>query len=220
MNFVSILLLSLLCFSVQAKKEKKDSLKSPLPKNQKIKVSTDSPQPQKPSPLKPNSSPARPKDKKSQDSLKTDSKPENQRPLNPTDPVSDSDKKTAQQVLIQVLRQYHLKTIQITVEQEIFLSAVKTSIKSQGSLSLKGEKFRLELKGNPSSLMLFDGEFLWYQADREEKTVFRLKEHTQMQILASFFSETNFFKSFHIKKSLKKTELIFFNLNPKKILKA
>ena len=132
-------------------------------------------------------------------------------------PLSDlSENSTAQSSLREVLKDYQLKAIQIKVEQEIFLSAVQSSIKSQGFLNLKGEKFRLELKGNPSSLLLFDGEFLWYQADKEEKTVFRLKEHPQIQLLTGFFSEKNFFKSFHIKKTRRQRQDYILQLEIKK----
>lgn len=132
------------------------------------------------------------------------------------DAVSDSKNQKAMVVLKQTLESYHLKTMQIKVEQEIFLSAITTSMKSHGILNIKGEKFQLELKGNPSSLMLFDGEFLWYQADKSEKTVFQLKNYPQMQILTSFFSKKDFFDMFYIKKARQQNQEYVFQLLPKK----
>ena len=123
---------------------------------------------------------------------------------------------TAQQALRQTLQNYHLKPIQIKIEQEIFLSAVKTSMKSHGVLDVKGKIFNLKLTGQPSSVMLFDGKFLWYQPDTSEKVVFQLKKPSRIQILTSFFDETSFFKHFRIQKARKKGPNYILQLLPKK----
>ena len=78
----------------------------------------------------------------------------------------------------------------------------------------------MELKGNPSALLLFDGEFLWYQADTGEKIVFRLKEHPQIQLLTGFFSEKKFFKSFYTKKTRRQKQDYILQLGLKKELEG
>ena len=123
---------------------------------------------------------------------------------------------TNQQMLSPTFNHYHSKTIQIEVEQEIFLSSIKTSMKSQGLLNIKGNLFHLKLEGSPPSLMVFDGKSLWYQADTDEKVVFQLKNPSQIQVLTSFFDEDLFFKSFLIKQSQKTGQGYVFQLVPTK----
>lgn len=137
---------------------------------------------------------------------------------NPDAVVSQS-QSTDQKALLalkEALKKYHLKSTQIKIEQEIFLFPINTSMKSQGMLSLKNGKFYLSLYGNPASIMLFDGKFLWYQADISEKIVFCLKEHPQIQILSGLFSEESFLNTFSIKKSVQKNREYFLQLLPKK----
>ena len=121
----------------------------------------------------------------------------------------------AQLILKKALKNYRLETMQIKVKQEIFLSFIKINMKSQGILNIKDEKFYLNLKGQPSSIILFDGDFLWYQADQKEKTVFKLKDHPQIQFLAVLFSEKLFFKHFYIKQALKSNQNYILQLLPK-----
>ena len=130
----------------------------------------------------------------------------------PIKPLSSSKNQKAQLILKQALNNYHLKTLQIKIKQEIFLPAIKISMKSQGTLSLKGEKFHLSLKGNPSSLILFDGKFLWYQADTSEKVVFKLKDFPPIQILTNLFNAQKFFEHFHIEQAKKKSSSYIFQL--------
>ena len=117
--------------------------------------------------------------------------------------------------LKKILKNYHLKPIQIKIKQEVFLAIIKTNLKSEGFLSLQANKFKLELKGRPSSLSLFDGNFLWHQADRGEKVVFKLKNPPKFQVLTNFFNRTDFFKYWAIKKFLRKKPYYFFQLQPK-----
>jgi len=122
----------------------------------------------------------------------------------------------AQKALRKILKIYHLKAMQIKMEQEIFLSAIKTRVKSHGTLNIQVEKFHLNLQGEPSSLMLFDGDTLWYQADTSEKVVFQLKSPSHIQILTSFFDEERFFEFFLIKQAKKTKQDYVFQLQPKK----
>lgn len=110
--------------------------------------------------------------------------------------------------------------MQIKVEQELFLSSIKTSIKNFGVLHLKGGKFHLSLKGNPSSLTVFDGQSLWYQADTNEKLLVFLKNPLPIQILSSFFNEKIFFETFSIQNSRKKNNNYIFQLIPNKEIKG
>ena len=123
---------------------------------------------------------------------------------------------TARLFLKQALKSYRLKSARITVQQEIFLSPIKMKIKSQGFLDIQEKKFRLDLTGQSSSLILFDGELLWYQPDKSEKTVFKLKNPPSIQMLSNFFDETLFFKSFQIKKTIKKGKNYIFQGQPVK----
>ena len=120
--------------------------------------------------------------------------------------------------LKKVLNNYQSTTLQINMEQEIFLSAIQTNIKSQGQLHSQGEKFYLKLEGHPSSVMIFDGKFLWYQADASEKVVFQLTNPSDIQILTRFFDEKKFFQNFHIQKARKVNQEYVLQLSPKKKL--
>lgn len=122
---------------------------------------------------------------------------------------------TAIRVLKSNFKQYKLTNFKINVEQEIFISGIKSTIKSKGTLSIHGDKFRMKLYGNPSSLLVFDGTFLWYQADIKERTVFKIHKPSQIQILTSFFNKTSFFKNFNIKKSQKNNKTYIFQIQPK-----
>ena len=120
--------------------------------------------------------------------------------------------------LKKVMNNYQSTTLQINIEQEIFLSAIQTNIKSQGQLHSQGEKFHLKLEGQPSSVMIFDGKFLWYQADAREKVVFQLTNPSDIQILTRFFDEKFFFQNFHIQKARKVNQEYVLQLSPKKKL--
>ncbi len=122
----------------------------------------------------------------------------------------------AQQALKQALKSYRFKAMQISTDQEIFLSSAKTSIKSQGILNIKGKKFYLYLKGHPSSTVLFDGKVLWYQADMSEKTVFKLKNPPQISILTHWFNEKSFFDHFLIQQAQVKNKDYILQLSPKR----
>ena len=110
---------------------------------------------------------------------------------------------------------YHFKSFKIEVQQEIFLNSLKKSIKSSGTLYKKGKMFRLGLKGQPSSLFVFDGDFLWYQADTNEKLVFQFKDHPQIHLLTGFFSGKKFFETFEIQKIKQQNRLSILQLLPK-----
>ena len=121
---------------------------------------------------------------------------------------------SARLFLKQALKNYRLKSVQIAVHQEIFLSPIKMKIKSQGFLDIHEKKFRLDLSGQSSSLILFDGQWLWYQPDKSEKAVFKLKNPPSIQMISHFFDESLFFKSFQIKKAIKKGKNYIFQGQP------
>lgn len=85
---------------------------------------------------------------------------------------------------------------------------------SEGHLFLKRQKFRLELKGNPSSLSIFDGDFLWHQPDLKEKLVFRIKKQSEIQRLSSFFESQALFESFKLKDFVQRKPLSFYHFQP------
>ena len=125
----------------------------------------------------------------------------------------EQNKETAQMVLKQALKGY--EKVEIKIFQETFLSHLKESIKNDGFLKKKNQKFRLELSGSPSSLIVFDGQILWYQADVREKVIFQFEEHPQILLLSGLFSEKNFFEIFEIKNFKKTKNLYVFHLIPK-----
>lgn len=138
--------------------------------------------------------------------------------LKPSAPPSKK-KHNPKENLKPVFESYNLESLQIKIQQEIFLSAIKINMKSKGNLDIKGNKFYLNLKGNPSSVLLFDGKILWYQSDASEKLVFQLKNPSHIQILTSFFNEKSFFKSFHIKQAIKTEQNYVLQLLPIKKIK-
>ena len=135
-------------------------------------------------------------------------------PIQAKKPPSSTSDQSARAALKQALKSYHLKSAQIAVQQEIFLSPIKMKIKSQGFLDIQEKKFRLDLTGQSSSLILFDGQWLWYQPDKLEKTAFKLKNPPAIQMLSHFFDESLFFKSFQIKKTVKTGKNYVFQAEP------
>ena len=128
--------------------------------------------------------------------------------------------KAGEKALEKLLKKYDKTSFQIKVKQEVFLSLIKTNLISEGVLNVKGQKFRLSLKGKPSSLTVFDGSFLWYQADTKEKVVFKLKDPMPFQILTAFFNKTSFLKAFQIKEFQKKGPFNFYHLQPQQEMKG
>ena len=128
--------------------------------------------------------------------------------------------KQGEKALEKLLKKYQNSAFQVKIKQEVYLSVIKTNLISEGFLNIKDQKFRLDLKGNPSSLTVFDGSFLWHQADKKEKVVFKLKDPMQFQILTNFFNVESFFKNFQIKEFHKKAQFEFYHLKPKQEMKG
>ena len=135
-------------------------------------------------------------------------------------PKIDSQIKQGEKVLEKLLKTYQIASFQLKIRQEVFLSIIKTNLISEGVLNIKNQKFRMDLRGRPSSVTVFDGSFLWHQADRKEKTVFKLKDPLQFQILTNFFNAKNFFKNFQIKAFHKKGSFTLYHLQPKQEMKG
>ena len=117
-------------------------------------------------------------------------------------PTPKSPDNTARLYLLKVLKTYK-GPVQIAINQELFLSSLKTAIKSSGVLNIQNGKFHLSLKASPSSLMVFDGRFLWYQADTKENAVFKLPKDHPAGILTGLLSWDRFFEFFQIRQSQK-----------------
>ena len=118
--------------------------------------------------------------------------------------------------LKKVFQGYQYSSLIIPVKQEVFLSIIKTGLVSKGSIFLQNEKFRLDLKGKPSSRALFDGLFLWHQPDLAEKVVFKLKKPAEIQMLNHFFLKDKFFDNFKIVDFKSNNRFLFYHLKPKK----
>lgn len=127
--------------------------------------------------------------------------------------------KSAESALEKLMDKYPALSFQLKIKQEIYLSIIKTNLSSKGVLNVKDDKFLLDLKGNPSSITLFDGSFLWHQADKKEKVVFKLKNLMQFQILTNFFNAKSFFENFQIQDFQKKGQVALYHLKPKQNMK-
>ena len=139
---------------------------------------------------------------------------------NPPENSSPSIEELAQTALKKAFQNNCEQAVQIKIRQELFLTSIQKSIVSYGVLSMKGRKFKLELKGEPSSLSVFDGNFLWHQADTSEKTVFQLTNHPQIQTLTDFFESTSFSEGFQIKQVQQFNKSYVLELAPKKNIKG
>ncbi|MBC6414815.1 MAG: outer membrane lipoprotein carrier protein LolA [Bdellovibrionales bacterium] len=135
--------------------------------------------------------------------------------VNSEEKLKDKNLVQAHQNLEKIFQNYQSPSLAIPIQQDIFLSMLKTDLTSQGFLFLNPEKFRLELNGKPSSLVIFDGSFLWYQPDLKEKVVFKLKNPIEIQMLNSFFLKNLFFKKFEIVDFRKNSKHFFYQLKPK-----
>ena len=124
--------------------------------------------------------------------------------------------KEAQTSLKKVFQGYRSSSLVIPVKQEVFLSIIKTALVSRGFIFLQNEKFRLDLKGKPSSRVLFDGLVLWYQPDLAEKVVFKLNKPAETQMLSYFFLKDNFFDKFKIIDFRSNNGFLFYHLQPKR----
>ena len=104
----------------------------------------------------------------------------------------------AVKTLKKLLENYQADSLIIPVKQDIFLSLLKTNLTSEGNLFLKGEKFRLDLKGRPSSFSLFDGSVFWYQPDLNEKLVFQMDKPSEIQKMSSLFEINSLLEVFEL----------------------
>ena len=113
------------------------------------------------------------------------------------------------------LQNYEAEFLEIKVKQEIFLSMIKTSLNSEGSLALSKEQFRLDLNGNPSSLSVFDGKTFWHQADKQEKIVFKFNQIQSFQKLSTFLNYESLLKNFKITSFKNQQKTHIYQLWPK-----
>ena len=95
-----------------------------------------------------------------------------------------------------VLQKYQSKNIYMKVTKTSHIAAIGKQTSETGDLYLRSGRFRLSIQGEPASLMIFDGSFLWYQPDRAEKVVLKFKNHPQIGLFASLFDYKSFFKFF------------------------
>ncbi len=119
--------------------------------------------------------------------------------------------------LKKALNKYQSQSIYFKIEKQLFLPEIEETIKEVGDFYIEKQKFRLSINGNPSYLMVFNGEYLWYQSDRKEKIVFKLKDHPQIDLFFRLFDSTRFFEYFSIQKFEKRNKgVYFFHLKTKK----
>lgn len=128
--------------------------------------------------------------------------------------------KKAKHHLQNVFKKYKFQSMKIALTQEVFLESLQESIKTKGVLNKKNHKFQLKLQGNPGSLLLFDGTFLWYQADLTENIVFQLQDSKHMTLVNDLFYEKSFFQTFKIHKVKNIKNIYVLHLVPKKNIPA
>lgn len=129
---------------------------------------------------------------------------------------NQKDHAEARVFLKKVLSKYQNKNIYFKIRKEFSLPVINTIIKERGSFFISDNKFKIAMKGESNYLMVFDGQYLWYQADLKEKIVFKLKDHPDIYLLFSLFNSEQFFKYFKIEKAVKKgARLYHFELSSK-----
>lgn len=113
-------------------------------------------------------------------------------------PKTSAQKEKAIVFLKKVLSQYKNQNIHFKIEKQVFLPSIDHWIKEKGNFYLGNQKFFLQMKGEPSYFMLFDGNHLWYQPDLNEKIVFKFSEHPQLNLFFGLFDSKKFFEYFII----------------------
>ena len=128
----------------------------------------------------------------------------------------EKDFSTARQSLEKLLQNYKADSFIIPLRQDLFLSILKMNLTNQGKIYIKGEKFRLDLKGNPSNLSVFDGVFLWYQPDLKEKLVFKIKNPSEVQKISTFFEIESLLNKLELIDFVQKKPFKVYHFKPKK----
>ncbi len=129
---------------------------------------------------------------------------------------SNKEKEKALSFLKKTLNKYQSQSIHFKIEKHLFLPSLEENIKESGNFYIEKQKFRLEIKGDPSYFMVFNGKYLWYQPDIKEKIVFKLKDHPQIHLFFRLFDPHSFFKYFSILKISQKSEKVYlFQLKAK-----
>jgi len=109
-------------------------------------------------------------------------------------------------ILKKVLNKYQSQSIYFKIQKKLYLPLLGETIKENGNFYIENKKFRLQMNGVPSYLMIFDGQQLWYQPDINEKIVFKLKDHPHIYLLFRLFNFDTFLEHFSIKSFEKKSQ--------------
>ena len=98
-----------------------------------------------------------------------------------------------------VLRRYKNRNLYMKITKKNKIAALNKETVEEGSLYWERTgKFRIAVGSQPASLLIFDGSFLWYQPDREEKLVLKFKAHPQIELFSSLFDHERFFNFFSV----------------------
>ena len=128
--------------------------------------------------------------------------------------LSPKESKIALNKLKIVLKKYHKQNIFMKVEKKLHLPFIKKVKKERGSLHLSRNKFRLQTQTSPKSLIIFDGNYLWYQSNLEENTVFKFQaNHLYFYLFSKIFNSNQFFKTFKIIQTTKEDSVYVFHLH-------
>ena len=120
-----------------------------------------------------------------------------------------------------ILSKYRKQNVYIKITKKTHIDAIKRQTTEEGDLYLeKSGKFRIAINSQPASLLLFDGSFLWYQPDREEKLVLKFDSHPQINLFSSLFNYEKLFNLFSVVSiRQKKTNHYAYILEPKEKIK-
>ena len=120
-----------------------------------------------------------------------------------------------------ILRKYRNQNVYIKITKKTHIAVLQKQTSENGDLYLeKNGKFRISINSQPAPLLVFDGSYLWYQPDREEKLVLKFDSHPQISLFSSLFNYEKFFDSFSaIPVHQKKINYHAYILEPKKNMK-
>lgn len=138
-------------------------------------------------------------------------------------PKKETSKETqkALQHLQSVLKKYQNRNIYMKVTKKTHIAALGKDTVEKGDFYLNKGRFRISMNSDPASLMVFDGSYLWYQPDKNEKTVLKFKAHPQIGLFSSLFNYKNFVNFFSISSFQKKKKKLYsYVLKPKQSMTA
>lgn len=117
--------------------------------------------------------------------------------------------------LKQVLKKYKNQNVLMKIDKNLYIPSLNQTIKETGLFYLSKYKFRLQIQSPSESLIVFDGSYLWNQADLEKEVVLKSQaNHSYFYLFSHIFSAEHFFKTFKVISSHKKGDLSVYHIEP------